>query len=300
MLMKAGVLTFGYDHFVRMEAQAQSPGFYTINLGDNMQSLAIRHVLAEAKVPVEQTLPVNRDAMRDYSGEPVALLMNGCFYDHCFPIPPAIKPVFIGFQAAEKVIQNNLEELKRHAPIGCRDTHTTTLLNKYGVEAFTTGCLTLALPRRAAAPAKGRVFLVFGTGAGAFPAAVLRHMPQDLLSTAEFVYQRMVVTSHPRTGREMAEAEHYAHHLLKTYRAEASLVVTPLHHAATPCIAAGVPVVLCRARDDTRFSFLSSLMPIYGVDRLQEIDWRPEPVDIDVIRANLIRLVKEKLVPLLQ
>lgn len=296
--MKAGVLTFGYDHFAQLELQSCSAGFYTTNLGDNMQSLAMRHMFAGMGIPESSIISVNRDAIPRYGGEEVALLMNGCFYDHCFPIPPAITPVFIGFQAAEAVIRNNREELGRHAPIGCRDTRTTALLRRHGVEAFTTGCVTLTLPSRAAPTEAGKVFLVYGSGPGTFPPAALAHMPPHLLSRIEFICQRLVVTGHPRNEAQIAEAETYARHLFQTYSDQARLVVTSLHHAATPCIAAGIPVVICRARPNSRFSFLATLLPIYGPDRFHQIDWDPAPLDMRGLKARLLRLVNAKLLPL--
>jgi hypothetical protein len=297
--MKAGVLTFGYDHFAKLELQSRSAGFYTTNLGDNMQSLAMRYIFAGLGIAEDRMVSVNRDAIPEYSGEEVALLMNGCFYDHCFPIPSAITPVFIGFQASEEVIRNNREELSRHAPIGCRDTRTTALLRRYGVAAFTTGCVTLTLPHRPESSTADKVFLVYGSGPGAFPSAALAHMPPHLLSRIEFVCQRLVVTGHPRTEAQIAEAEIYARHLFQSYSEQARLVVTSLHHAATPCIAAGIPVVICRERPNSRFSLLASLLPIYGPDRFHEIDWDRAPLDIRDLKARLLRQLKTKLLPLI-
>ena len=35
--------------------------------------------------------------------------------------------------------------LKQHAPIGCRDFYTVSLLEKYGIPAYYSGCMTLTL-----------------------------------------------------------------------------------------------------------------------------------------------------------
>ncbi|MDQ6438269.1 hypothetical protein RB623_29840 [Mesorhizobium sp. LHD-90] len=89
----------------------------------------------------------------------------------------------------------------------------------------------------------------------------------------------------------MRTAERVATGLLADYRRKASLVVTPLHHAASPCIAAGIPVIICRRAFDSRFTYLRQLLPVYTPENFHEIDWRPAPVDIGGIRANLLNLV---------
>lgn len=79
---------------------------------------------------------------------------------------------------------------------------------------------------------------------------------------------------------------------MQRYAEEASLVLTPLLHVASPCAAMNVPVVLCRWENDTRFGMMESLMPIYLPDRLHEIDWSPRPPDVTAwARAYLERLM---------
>lgn len=228
-----------------------------------MQTLAARQFLARRGVPAEDVISVNRDQLSEYDGEPVMLVMNACFYNWCFPIPPQVIPVFTGFQAGASVISRNATMLNGHGPIGCRDDATRDRLLHLGIEAYTTGCLTLTLPARTTLPVAGKPYLIHGAGAGAFPLDALQSFPRDLLAQAVMVFQRATCTRFPLSTDDMAGAETRAAALLKEYRDNASLVITSLHHAATPCHASGIPVIICRKTDDDRFSFLRNHLPYH-------------------------------------
>ncbi|PPJ47745.1 hypothetical protein C0075_19650 [Rhizobium sp. KAs_5_22] len=290
--LKFGVLHFSYSDF-SFEKLIAKNRMATINLGDYMQTLAARNVYSKANVRDEDVVAIDRDRIRDYDGDDVVLICNACFYNHCFPIPENIIPVFVGFQAAEDVIANNKEYLKRFEPIGCRDVATCNYLITHGVSAFVTGCLTLSFDKRPIEPLDGRVVVVYGEGSGALPGSALSSLPKPFYERLDFVFQRKPIHKLPLSPTEMMEAEQHALALLERYRSSASLVITPLHHAATPCISSGVPVVLCRRDLDDRFSFLSKLMRVHTPADFGEIDWDPAAVDIDEVRSSLLSQAKE-------
>ena len=69
--------------------------------------------------------------------------------------PPSNKiiPFFISFHInpiIEKYIlnKNGVEYLKKHEPIGCRDLYTKSILERNGIRAYFSGCLTLTLDRK--------------------------------------------------------------------------------------------------------------------------------------------------------
>ena len=265
--MKFGVLTYSYANANNFARSVCDAGFFSMNLGDYMQTLAVRGLYREFNIPDEQTVDIDRDRIANYAGEPATLIMSGVFFPWSFPLPETITPIFIGFHASEKVIKENLDLFKHHEPIGCRDTNVTTLFNKYGVAAFTSGCVTMTFDKRILEPQVPKVLIIGGGGSGSFPFHALKTMPEELLQTAEFVWQRKIVHRHPLDISDMADAERYAKYLLDDYRARATLVVTALHHATTPCLSSGIPVILCREDQNTRFSFLRSFMPVYTPDR---------------------------------
>lgn len=293
--MRFGILGFGYDKYRHFARQLECNGYYTVNLGDNTQSIAMRQLYRQFGVSDEEMILVNRDTLSTYDGEQVILIMNGFMEKWCFPIPDAIIPIFIGFHANEAVIRQNVDFLKSREPIGCRDSATTELMQFHGVNAFTTGCLTLTLPPRSIVPPMPKLLVVYGSKIGALPSQVLKYIPAHLADTAEFIFHRFPVSSHPLSSQQCLEIERYEKGLMEQYQARATIVLTPLHHVCTPCMAMGIPVIMCRNDLDPRFSFLRSLLPIYTPERFSQIDWDPKPVDVDSIRTDLIRMVHDQL-----
>ncbi len=298
--MDLGVLHFSYRNFTHFQREFEEKGVFSINLGDYMQTLAVRDAYRAAGVDPARVTAVDRDGLASYDGPPVILPLNGCIFGPSFPIAEQITPIFIGFQAKEPAIRKNASYLKRFQPVGCRDVATAERCRAHGIEAYVTGCLTLAFEPRsaeeaAAAATAGAVFIVYGAGAGAFPTEILGEMPADLVRDAEFVSQRRDMTRFPLSAEDCAGLEAIAAALYRRYRTEAARVVTPLHHAATPCMAAGIPVVLARRAADDRFSYLESLIPTRIAPDFDGIDWRAPAVDLSEPRARLRALFAEQL-----
>lgn len=294
--MKFGVLTFGYDTFSFFNANLKKNGYYDTNLGDNAQSIAARNIYRHFGIPDDQIIPVNRDLLPQYTGEDVALIMNGVFFKQSFPLPSSIKPIFIGFHASEAVISEQLALLKQHEPIGCRDDWTTSILQKFGIRAYTSGCLTLTLlPRRAQELKSEKLLIVYGSGAGRVPIDVFKHIPKHLSGTVDLIYHRLIHSQFPMTDEMIDQAEKIEEAMFRRYRNEATLVLTSLHHVAAPCMSFGIPVIICRERNDVRFSTLEKLTKIYLPETLSNIDWHPAPVDISAIRSTLFKIVKTKI-----
>lgn len=119
------------------------------NLGDSIQSIAAKKLLSEPPFAID------REALHTYSGEPAHLILNGWFMEDPQNWPPSekITPLFISFHINPTVAdvfsqKNAVAYFKRHQPIGCRDLYTKALLEKNGVEAYFSGCLTLTLERQ--------------------------------------------------------------------------------------------------------------------------------------------------------
>lgn len=298
--MKIGVLVFGYQNFKPFEQQMNGNGFFTCNLGDNMQSIASRLLLEELGLSKDDIISVNRDNLRNYSGIPVALIMNGVFEAWCFPLPKQITPIFVGFCASEATITANLREFESHQPIGCRDRATADIFLKHGIRAYVSGCITLTIPKRKNEPRFGRVTVIYGgsysTGASDhFPSSLFKSMPRSFFDETEFIYHRLPVSSWPFDEDKCLNVESYARSLLSHYSENSRLVITSLHHAATPCMALGIPVIICRSQMDPRFSFLTELLPIYTTSDVFGINWHPKPVYIEPIRQLIRLMIREKI-----
>lgn len=295
--MKYGYLEFRYNNRSHFDLRNGGRPDVTINIGDNIQSLAVRSLCNRLGIDDSHLIAVNRDDIANYSGEPVKLLMNGCFYRHCFPLPPNITPVFFGFNTnSVKVIRENKHIFRKYAPIGCRDCATRDLFLSQGIPAYVTGCLTLTLEKRPLPPKNGKVVLAFGSGSGEFPGSLLQHIPPHLLQEMCLIYQREPVQVRPLGDTEIQMADETARRHLGTYCNEARLVITPLLHVASPCMAMGIPVILARKDLDARFTAINKITPVHTPENFRSINWSPEVVELEPIKqamTNVLRRLME-------
>jgi hypothetical protein len=296
--MKCGVLTFSYANFPKFKRSLEKVGHYTVNLGDNAQTIAARALFRGLGIDDRDIVDVDRDTIASYRGERVAVLMNAVFGKDCFPLSEDIAPIFVGYAGPPDVVAGNADYLRRHQPIGCRDRHTAEQLTKLGVEAYVSGCVTLTFPRRAEAPPGPKLFVVYGSGAGRLPDGVLRHAPPELLQTAELLFHRLPVHEIPLSAGLRRFAEAYELSIMERLSAQASLVATPLHHVAAPCMARGIPVVIARVNSDRRFSYLQDLTPVYTQETLEHIDWAPASPDVGPIAEAYVARVRAALAAL--
>ncbi|MFO0876913.1 MAG: polysaccharide pyruvyl transferase family protein [Gemmataceae bacterium] len=286
--MRFGVITFSYSgsHFAPFPTSLERSGYYSVNLGDNAQTIASRLALTQQGISPDSILVLDRDSLARYNREPVAVVMNGVFLPHCFPLPPAIRPLFVGFNAGEEVISRNRDYFKHLEPIGCREPATAERLRRVGVAAHVTGCLTLSFPQRTTPSGEGKVFVVYGSGAGQFPSECLAHAPRQLFHRMEFVHHRLPIFHYPLTEQDCLKVERFENAIMDQLAAEARLVITPLHHVAAPCLARGIPTIVVRHFADDRFGFLEQFVPIYTPNRFHQINWNPNVPDLRVVAVH--------------
>src|SRR5437773_11244518 len=94
--MKYGVLTFSYNNVTSFRDALEKRGFYSVNLGDYMQTLAARNLYRALGVAEHDITEIDRDSRSSYSGDKAALLMHGVFFRWSFPIPQGLVPAFVG------------------------------------------------------------------------------------------------------------------------------------------------------------------------------------------------------------
>ncbi|MEG1591928.1 polysaccharide pyruvyl transferase family protein [Chryseobacterium sp.] len=244
------------------------------NIGDYIQSLAAKQYLPR----VDEY--INREKGSEYSGETLKLIMNGWFTHTTTNewIPSKdIKPLLVSFHLNNSSIPFMLNDegvnfFKSVEPIGCRDQFTAQTLQKHGVDAFYTGCLTLTLDNYKVDdserndkiyivdpfynyPKKDDVF----SSLKSFVKGILdkkifnlerknNHLKkiftQELLDKAEYI-------NHDYKGNMFSIDEKFqmADNLLKKY-SKAKLVITSRIHCALPCLAMGTPVIYLNGFDD--------------------------------------------------
>jgi hypothetical protein len=159
---KVPSIIFNINHIIVKDPNNYGLLIYnkSLNIGDTIQSLAVKQYLPYINQYID------RDSLSEYSNEYINIVFAGWFLheNDCLKYendklitcvceknksfilwPPSnrIKPLFFSFHLANNKILNNIEYLKKHEPIGCRDLHTEELLKKNNIEAYFSGCITL-------------------------------------------------------------------------------------------------------------------------------------------------------------
>lgn len=212
-----------------------------INYGDNLQFLAIDGLYKDMKMEDIQYLDMSEIA--SYCGEKLILPLNWTIFDANYmkgdylDISPDIEPVLLGMALCGRdddrfFNQENINYLKEHGPIGCRDEYTYQKLNKYGIESYINGCVSITLSRREASGEK--VILVDA------PIELERDIQKNLGTEFQCMTQQtyMGIEEAKMTLQQVVE-KHYNY-----IKENAKVVVTSRLHVASPCIAMGIPVIL--------------------------------------------------------
>ena len=240
-------------------SEVYKPG--SVNIGDYVQSLAAKQFIPH----VDQF--IDRDSIKYYCGSSVKMIMNGWWtgLDGIEELSPQINPLFISYHidSHHLVSSGQLKYLKKHEPIGCRDLATKEFLEKKGIKAYFSGCLTLSLGRTYGIKESERQEKVI------FNEVEMRKIPsllnlkklfskgmkfswrkrQDDLKINQLFTMLSGANEISRTNHQFPLGRTYdeyfleAELLLKEY-ARAKLVVTSRIHCALPCIGMGVPVLL--------------------------------------------------------
>lgn len=134
----------------KLLAVSKSPKLSRINIGDYVQALASSQFLPQVDGFIDRD-----EDLKDYSGEPCKVIMNGWYMHNPKNWPPTEKiiPLFVAFhinsEAKKELLSPSSKAyLKSHQPIGCRDLNTMELLTKNGIEAYFSGCMTLTLGKK--------------------------------------------------------------------------------------------------------------------------------------------------------
>jgi hypothetical protein len=245
-------------------------GFDSVNLGDDLQSIAV-----SLNLPFVDRF-VARDTLATLSlPERHFVLMNAWFTKQKFLHPSkAIDPLFFGFCLGRDEMRFGLwpRYLKRHEPIGCRDTSTVERLAKAGVDGHWSGCLTLRIGSflRPVPPEERKgVFIV-----DVLPGAEYL-IPADIRERATRISNAVPPAILNDPLARMAQIARICDQLRR-----AELVVTKRLHTALPCVGFSTPVaalVLSRKGNHHRFSGFDDFVTVrYHSSRapdLAPIDW---------------------------
>lgn len=252
----------------------------TVNVGDIFQFLTIEYIYQKMDIAKDEIIRLSVDELSTYQGEYVILPLNWNIFDKGFMldgkimISPRVIPVFLAVTICsmhykeEYFNDYNISYLKKYEPIGCRDEYTMQILRQHGIEAYLNGCLTAVLPQRSKDINADKIFVVDA------PAEIRDYMPKHLFEECEILTQQYYYASDVSTEVIIDEVKKQ----YMRYAAEAKLVITSRLHAASPCMAMGIPVVFVKEKVDNRFGWLDKLLPLYDAKSYDKINWHPDVV----------------------
>lgn len=257
------------------------------NLGDLYQTFAIDELYCRMGIPADQVVDVERRQLRTYSGQPVRLPLCGMFGhvkgNEIFPMSDRITPVYLGYHANTKPYLKPAC-YKGAGPVGCRDESSWRAMEKAGIPAFISGCMTLTLPRRTREPENGKIFFVDA------PASLEPFIPAELRPRITYLGQEIEMDTSLPNEELIRLHQQQARERLDLYVNQASLVVTSRLHCAAPCTALGIPVILARNYFDDRYTFLDKFLHPYTPDEFAGIDWHPAPVEMEKEKDLIIQM----------
>ena len=289
---------------------------YTINLGNEIQSIASRRFLPEIDCYVDHEKLNEFDEAED-----VKLIMNG-FYLDCFDAwPPTrnINPLLISMhfrnnEDIKKVIfsKESKDFLNDFGPVGCRDLHSVDFLNDNGVEAYFSGCLTLTLDSGSRKGFDDEIedYIVVNLDNPEEILPFLKSKTDKKIYVINQDFQPDYATAFPgQIGRSLYNFTSYytvdekfylAENLLKVYE-NAVCVITDRLHCALPSLALKTPVLLFNSRQNQeRFNGLNNLLLTSTIkeykDNYNIFDVNNPPENSDEylgLRNDLIRRCKK-------
>ena len=283
--------------FVLFNYRSHLPEFSITNLGDYIQTIAVR--MALEKIYKNDTIEFDyfdRDSLSFFENadnERATVVMQGWF-SHSFSFLPNkfLNPVYVGvhFNSQAQLYIEKLLSLKpdlfKDIEIGCRDYSTLCFCKRNRIAAYYSRCLTLTFPVRPVMESQKKVFFVN------IPESWNTLIPLSLRTDAVRINQRKISSDCESWWDFLENAEV----LLERYRTEARLVITTALHCASPCLAMGIPVILFAENpkeDLVRFSALEGLIEIKTIEDLLQgkVNFNPSVVDLkDLKKAMMINL----------
>lgn len=304
---KFGVLKYSYGKTASFQIELQNNGFYTVNLGDYIQSIAVISALKEIGVQDWQIVLIDRDCMSSYQGDTVYLIMNAVFYPDHFPLPENIKPIYFGFSYhPSNILPWNtpseywatLSQLNPSGAFGCRDQATADVIAQAtSYTTYVSGCLSQSFQADDPTPdRRNKPILICGLD----NEELGRTLAREADSVIYLKDQRMRVSEFPLSQSAMKSCHSRALELLDLYKNHISMTLTSLMHCAGPCASLGIPTTIIRHDpENIRFSTLKDLLTVMSSKEpmhLSELRKLAQTLDIrDAFLVGLKNAIEDSL-----
>ena len=294
----------------------------TVNIGDYIQSLAAAQYLPDDCHPVL----INREKLSDYSGEPVKMIMNGWYMHDSTFWPPSqnINPLYVAFHISrdsekQMLSLEGVNYFKKHAPIGCRDEDTLQMLQKRGVEAYYSACLTLTLDKKYTSLGEKSNEIIFVDtclDSKSFFSRKLenrnlienkekniiesididsKNKPELFYQTYKEIFPESILKNSAYIRHEIPKIHftdekskfQYAKKLLDRY-SKAQLIVTSRIHCALPCLALGTPVIYVHdARSNKKNQArVGKLLELFNIITISKKTFSSQDIDLKALKSD--------------
>lgn len=259
-------------------------------IGDDIQLLAIENLYKYMGIDYKDVIRIPFNELASYDGEycvlPISFPLYGFSHEHYITcLSHKIIPVFLGFATmVHNYCEEDVQYLRRYEPIGCRDQYTMEGLRKNNVDAYLNGCMTITLPKyRNGYDGRKKIYCIDLTD------DIIKCIPEHMLKDCVF-------RSHVYMSEECADGtEEKAREIYKEYIDNAKMIITTRMHAALPCIAFGIPVVLAKKRMSIRFPVIEKYIPVYTENYYDNIDWNPRNIDIENYKKRILDSASEQI-----
>lgn len=263
-----------------------------INIGDNIQSMAIDRLFRYAGIPQDDILECSYFDSENIS-EPCCLIVQGHFsrhYNMGFMKNPNICPIFIGFALMDSyLLGEEADYIRKYEPILCRDEFTKNVLKKYGIKAYISGCLSLTFEKRKnVSLTEGKYYFVD------IKEKFLKNLPEKVRDNSIFTSQNIAVNY--VNEKVMEEGELLAKKQLAEYYQNAKMIITSKLHCMCPSIGMGIPTIAVNDNFSYRYTFVDAFITGYDERTFEWYNWdKKEVVDIEDIKYLLLDVGKSML-----
>ena len=246
----------------------------TDNIGDDIQTYVAKRFLPHIDYYIDRE---SLNCFIPKEKEYVSMIMNGWYiHNKCaWPPSPYINPLLISMHFmsidATDIGDEYLkglggEYLKEHEPIGARDIETKKRLERNGIEAFFSGCMTLTLQKFENVEKNNKIFLVDASN------SVIEKVKKE---NCEYEIEEITHWTVPEeiSKKSIDDRMKDVETLLKKYQG-AHLVITNRLHVALPCVALGTPVILVHPEyyDEDRLGTFLKYMDNYTDKEFSDMD----------------------------
>lgn len=246
----------------------------TDNIGDDIQTYVAKRFLPHIDYYIDRE---SLNCFIPKEKEYVSMIMNGWYiHNKCaWPPSPYINPLLISMHFMSIDATDIGDEylkglggdyLKQFMPIGARDMETKKRLEKNGIDAFFSGCMTLTLQKFENVEKNNKIFLVDASE------SVIEKVKSE---NTEYEIEEITHWAVPEeiSKKSIDERLKDVEDLLKKYQG-AHLVITNRLHVALPCVALGTPVILVHPEyyDEDRLGTFLKYMDNYTDPEFSSMD----------------------------